>query len=513
MVYTINPSIHGMLLSEAIRKSRIDIELPCSKGTCGKCKVKIIEGKVSDISKDENSFLTHKEIKNGYRLACYTRIYSPIVIEIINKKSKILDNGSYNEISQNSLIKDDEYAIAVDIGTTTIVINLLKGNRSEIVNSISDVNEQRRFGADIISRIDYSISNSHETVHDVVISQLNRMINSLCKESHMKNSDIKYAVITGNTAMLYFFNNLNPKSIAFYPFILESHFGSFMENNMSLNKAKNGKIYIPPCISAHAGADLVCAILASSMIKSEKASLLVDMGTNGEIALYNRGIIKCSSTAAGPAFEGVGTECGSMAVEGAICNVDYDKKTSTIRFKTINDDLPVSICGSGIIDAISVFLSLGIIDITGRFLKESHGFEKNICMIKGQLSFRFDDSSVYITQKDIRQIQLAKGAIAGGIDTLVFEAGLDVSDIDDFYICGGFGTYLNVKSASDIGLIPRGISDKVNVLGNAALRGASLIVLNNKNIGECERIASLCKYTELADSPIFNEKYLKGMSF
>lgn len=513
MSFTINPKNPGMLLSEAIQQSGIPFGLPCSRGTCGKCKVRIIDGKVTEISDAEKKLLTIDEIEKGYRLACYTRIYSSVVIDTINKKSNILSTGRYKSPTFNPIIKRNEYAVAIDIGTTTIVINLFHGDSSQIVNSVSAINEQRSFGADIISRIDYSISHSHGMVHNVIISQINKLINILCKESCVENGDIKYAIVTGNTAMLYFFSNLNPKAIAFYPFSVQSLFGCFMGNNFGLNMASDGKIYIPPCISAHIGADLVCAILASPMLDNGTTSLLVDMGTNGEIALYNEGIVKCCSTAAGPAFEGVGLSCGSTAVEGAICSVKYDMKTSTIKVKTINDGLPVSICGSGIIDAISVFLSLGIIDITGRFLKEGHGFEKNLQIIDDQLSFKFDDGSVYITQKDIRQIQLAKGAIAGGIETVILEAGLDVNDIDDFYICGGFGTFLNIKSASNIGLIPCGINDKVVVLGNAALQGASLIILDNKNIKECEKIAKMCKYTELADSPIFKEKYLKGMSF
>ena len=507
----INPSSQGMLLSEAI--SSIDFELPCSKGTCGKCKVRVIDGKVSEISRDEKKFLSLDEIEKGYRLACFTRIYSPVVIETINKKINVLDEGRYKKFSFKPLIKEDKYAVAIDIGTTTIVINLLKGDSSHAVNSVSGVNEQRRFGMDIISRIDYSISYSHDIIHEVVITQLNKMINSLCKESKVDNSDIKYAVVTGNTAMLYFFSNQNPKGIAFYPFSVNSLFGCFMGNNFGLNMAADGKIYIPPCISAHAGADLTCAILASSMLENDKTSLLVDMGTNGEIALYSKGIIRCCSTAAGPAFEGVGLNCGSTAVEGAICSVKYDKRSKTIKFKTINNNPPASICGSGIIDAISVFLSSGIIDTTGRLIKEGHDFVKNICEINGQPSFKFDNSPVYITQKDIRQIQLAKGAIAGGIDTMIFEAGLNAGDIDNFYICGGFGTFLNIKSASNMGLIPCGIEEKVITLGNAALQGSSLIVLSSKSIQECEEIVRICKYTELADSPVFKDKYLKGMSF
>ncbi len=513
MIHHINNLNRGALLSEVLQSTDINFELPCSKGTCGKCKVKIIEGKLSEICDEERKFLTVYEIENGYRLACFAKVYSDIIVETEHKKSSVLTDGNYMGFTLNPLINKDEYAVAIDIGTTTIAINLLKGDSADIIVTAGAVNNQIKFGADIISRIDYSISKSHNEIHNTVITQINKMINEICNKTGVSNKIIKYAVVTGNTTMLYFFSNLNPRNIAFYPFTVDSLFGSFMGNDIGINIASDGKIYIPPCISAYVGADLVCAILSSSMVKEEGTSLLVDMGTNGEIALYDDGIIKCCSTAAGPAFEGVGLEWGTSATEGAISNVYYDKKSQHIKYKTIDNTPPIGICGSGIIDAVSVFLSLGIMDVTGRILKEGHSFKDNIRTINDQSAFVFDNSDTYITQKDIRQIQLAKGAVAGGIGTLLAEAGLNAFDIDRFYICGGFGTYLDIKSAANIGLIPCGINEKVTVSGNAALSGASLIVLDNGKIKECDGIVKLCQYTELSDSPVFKEKYLKAMSF
>lgn len=503
----------GALLSEVMQNEDINFELPCFKGTCGKCKVRIIEGKLSEICEDERKFLTDYEIENGYRLACFTRVYSDIIMETEHKKSSVLTSGNSIGFSLNPLINKDEYAVAIDIGTTTIAINLLKGDSFDIIDTIGSVNNQIKFGADVISRIDYSISKSHSEIHNTAITQINKMINELCNKTGVGNKNIKYAVVTGNTTMLYFFSNLNPRNIAFYPFTVDTLFGNFMGNDIGLNIASGGEIYIPPCISAYAGADLVCAILSSSMIKEEKTSLLVDMGTNGEITLYDNGVIKCCSTAAGPAFEGVGLEWGTSATEGAISNVYYDKGAQRIEYKTIDNMPPIGICGSGIIDAVSVFLSLGIMDVTGKILKEGHGFKDNIRIVKEQAAFVFDNSDIYITQKDIRQIQLAKGAVAGGIGTLLTEAGLNTYDIDRFYVCGGFGTYLDTKSAVSIGLIPCGIDEKITVLGNAALSGASLIVLDKGRIKECNEIVKQCQYTELSDSPVFKEKYLKEMSF
>ncbi|MCK9217537.1 MAG: ASKHA domain-containing protein, partial [Firmicutes bacterium] len=283
--------------------------------------------------------------------------------------------------------------------------------------------------------------------------------------------------------------------------------------NLGLTIATDSKIYLSPCISAYIGADLVCAVLVSDMLNKEECSLLVDIGTNGEMALYHNGGIKCCSTAAGPVFEGVGIELGSSAIEGAISSVYFNKRNNSIDYKTINDKKPIGICGTGIIDTVSVFLSQGIIDNTGKILKKGHNFSQHIIEVNSQLAFKFDKSDIYITQKDIRQIQLAKGAIAGGINALLIESGVSAQDIDRFYICGGFGSYINLDSAENIGLIPKGMKSKTEILGNAALYGASSIILDNNNIKECAKIVEKSDYIELSAGTVFADEYISSMSF
>lgn len=513
MIYYLQCPNQGILLSKVLQNADINFEMPCSgNGTCGKCKVKV-KGDLSEINENEKKFLTDYEIKNGYRLACFTKIYSDVFIEFDNKTNKILTESAFKDYSLNPIIKSDEYAISIDIGTTTVVINLFKGDSIDSINTVSEINNQKKFGADVISRINYSINNSVESVHNVIINQLNLMIGRLCSNTSINNKDIKHAVVTGNTTMLHFFSCLNPKNIAFAPFTPESLFGCFIENNIGLDIASDGSIYIPPCVSAYVGADLVCSILSSKMTEKKESSFIVDIGTNGEMALFYNGFLKCCSTAAGPAFEGAGIDCGSPAVEGAISNVYFDETSFSIKYETINNKLPSGICGSGIIDAVSVFLKNGIIDATGKMLKEGHNFTNNICVINNKLSFKFDDCDIFISQKDIRQIQLAKGAIAGGINTLLSESGINVRDIDRFYICGGFGTYLNLNSAENIGLIPFGITNRTIILGNAAISGASAIVLDNNNADKCKDVVDKCYCIELSASSLFMEEYVKSMSF
>ncbi len=314
--------------------------------------------------------------------------------------------------------------------------------------------------------------------------------------------------------MLHFFANLNPKNIAFYPFTTESLFGTYIENTIGLNITEDCKIFIPPCVSAYVGADLLCCILSCNMINTDEISFIVDIGTNGEMALFKNDTLYCCSTAAGPAFEGANLTFGTPAVEGAIYKVYYDEKSASIEYKTINDSSAIGICGSGIVDVLAVFLKLNIMDNTGRLLKSGHNFTKNIIINENnETCFQFDNSNIYISQKDIRQIQLAKGAIAAGIETLLSENNIETNKINSFYICGGFGTYLDLNSAAKIGLIPQAIIDKVKIVGNGAIAGASRILLDKSSINELDLIKSKCNYTELSANELFMNKYIEMMNF
>ncbi len=514
MKYYLTCEKPGMMLSEMLQRSDISFELPCSgNGICGKCKVRITQGSLSPIGEAEKKLLKEAEVKEGYRLACFTEVFSDVIVDREEKTADILAEGLYGDYPLDRVFKKEEYGVAIDIGTTTIVINLFKGDSSYLIGRAAELNNQRKFGADIISRIEYSMTKGLSHLHFTIVNQINKMIDDLCKRMSIKDKEIKYGVITGNTVMLHFFNNFEPDGMAFYPFTPKSLFGDYINTDIGLNISPEAKIYIPPCVSSYVGADTVCAILSSKMTDKKESSLIIDMGTNGEIGLFIEDEVICCATAAGPAFEGVGIDYGSPAVEGAISTVYFDESSYTIKYKTIGDKDPVSICGSGIIDAAAVLLRRGIIDKTGRIQKEGHSFSKNIVEREESLFFKFHDCDITISQKDIRQIQLAKGAIAGGINTLLSEKGIEARDIDRLYICGGFGHHLNLDSAEYIGLIPPGSKDKAMVIGNGALSGASEIVLNKLSIEKCRGIADKCRDVELSTNPYFMEEFIKQMSF
>ncbi len=514
MIYNIKNKTEKILISRLLQQNNINFPLPCGGNhTCGKCKIKV-KGKLSSISDLERKLLTKEEVETGIRLACMTTAYSDIEVDIDDLKSfKILDSGIADNFIADSFLSNSEYGLAIDIGTTTVVACLLKESRNEFLSVKSELNMQSIYGADVISRITYSINHSNLEVTQTIVSQINKMIETLTKENRIGTKDIKYVSITGNTAMMHFFTGMDPKGIAYYPFTPESLFGGYIDNDFGLNLPNKCKIYIPYCISAYIGADLMCCVLSSNVIDHMETSIIVDIGTNGEMALYRDGTISCCSTAAGPAFEGANIKFGMTASDGAIFKVYYERRYDSIQFETINNVPAEGICGSGLVDALAIFLDLNIIDYTGRILADGHRFAKNIIYNNDEICFKFDDTDVYITQNDVRQMQLAKGAIAAGIETLLFENNVKENDVKSFFICGGFGTYLDLNSSVKIGLLPKCVIDRAVLLGNGALAGASRIILDKSSIEKINFIKNMCSHIELSSNEAFMNKYINHMNF
>jgi uncharacterized 2Fe-2S/4Fe-4S cluster protein (DUF4445 family) len=266
-------------------------------------------------------------------------------------------------------------------------------------------------------------------------------------------------------------------------------------DELELPLSPSAQIYLPNCISAFVGADLVTAILASGMNNPEKTSLLIDFGTNGEVALMHKGTLYCASTAAGPAFEGYSLSGGSYAGSGAIDRVRLEKN-GKIRIATIDNAPATGICGSGIIEALSVMLQLGVIDENG-YLEEDFELANGI----------------KITKRDVHKIQLAKGAIRAGAETLFAEAGIEASQIRAFFICGDFGAKINMEHAAGIGLIPRESLAVVYNIGNAAHMGATMLLQNQAHLATVEDIAARARVVPLAESMLFAEKFAEFMLF
>ncbi|MBR2500309.1 MAG: DUF4445 domain-containing protein, partial [Clostridia bacterium] len=373
-------------------------------------------------------------------------------------------------------IDDIEVCVAaVDIGTTVVEAYFFSLPDYKLIKKAKTKNLQKQFGADVISRVTFAKDED-------AINKLKQAAEDSIKELAGSLYDkVTNWVITGNTTMLYLFEGINPESIAQYPFKTETLFGYSREN-----------IYLPPCISAYIGADVVAAILSSNMLNEEYPSMLVDIGTNGEIALFDGEKLHCASTSAGPALEGASISMGMTALKGAICKVDKDG-----NFETIEKEKPTGICASGLIDAVAYMLDTGV-------LKEDGYLDK---------PFEIPESSVFITPKDIREVQLAKSAICAGIETLLSVNKIDVSKLKTLYIAGALGNNADIENCKRIGLIPKIDSKKIKLLGNAALCGA-VMILKNENLKEkTEEIVSKAQICELSLSDEFTSNYINNMSF
>ncbi len=479
------------------------VPMPCGGNhTCGKCKV-YAKGNISPLSETERKYLSNQEIQNGIRLACVAQALGDCTIEILNNENNsgtVMLDGKKHEMNFYGL------ALSADIGTTTVAVYLYKDGKQ--IKSIGEHNKQSKFGADVITRIGV---NKPQILQQTIVSQLTEMFEKvLCDVADV--SEVERIVITGNTTMLHFLRGYDPASLAVSPFKTVSLFDEEIEADKIFPIFSNATLYLPPCISAYIGADVVCSIEVSEMIKKDETSILADIGTNGEMALYHKGTLVTCSTAAGPALEGACISQGMSAGIGAIDNVYLDKDTNSIGYHVIGDVKPTGICGSGLIRLTALLLELNLVDETGAIDEECEEYSSLIGEDDDGLFIYIGDSGITLTQRDIRQIQLAKASICAGIFTMLDYFKISETDVDVFYICGGFGSYIDPKSAGKMGLIPMSFVDKVVVLGNGAGAGASRMI-DKEHCALGREIAKTAKIIELSESPFFMEQYIEQMSF
>jgi len=418
------------------------------------------------------------------------------------------------------------YGIAVDIGTTTIAAYLYDLTNGKKLGVHSVLNPQRKFGADVLSRIEFTMSSpeSMNEMNKTIIDCINEIVSHFSSEQNIKASDIYLTLFVGNTTMTHFLMNVSAKNIAVSPFIpATTQLHNFKAKDLGININPNGYTVVFPAVSGYIGADTVAAVLSSGMYDSDEISLLIDIGTNGEIVLGNNKWMYSCSTAAGPAFEGANIRNGVGGIKGAIDKVFFD---NGVAYTTIGKEKPLGICGSGIVDAIAGMLSAGIIDETGRIPGEDEiedipeTYRERIVRIDGINSLLLvpaDESAVgtdiAITQKDIRELQNAKAAIAAGVKTLVKRAGIKLEDIDRVYLAGGFGNFINIDNALKIGLIPKELKGKIESIGNAAGAGAVEGLLSADMLKDAEIIKNRIKYIELSAAPDFVDEYVENMLF
>lgn len=402
--------------------------------------------------------------------------------------------------------EDRPYALAIDIGTTTVVAALVDLEEKRVIDHVSCYNSQISYGDDVITRIIFAEENplGLNKLRKAVVDDINALINALS----VRHGDAKilYAVISGNTTMCHLFWGLNPSYIRQEPY-------TPVINNYPLWKASEGKlalkenvpVYTVPSVAGYVGGDIVSGVLASGIYEEDEVSLFIDIGTNGEVVVGNKDWLVTASTSAGPCFEGSGISCGMRATEGAIEAFSFEGDDFKIRI--IGNKEAIGICGSGMIDIVAELFKKGIVNQKGRLIKEA---SENVSMVDEELRFTISNNC-YISQSDIDNIIRAKAAIYAGISTLLHEIGISEKAIGKVYIAGGFGEFINIKNAISIGMLPNCEEDNFIFLGNTSLTGAVLCLLSKKLKNKAEEIADKMTYIDLSRSKTFMDEYVSAL--
>ena len=470
----------GTILSDAIRLMEEKIETPCNcMGICKKCQIKV-SGDLSPREKIEESL--PKEV----RLACITMALGDVeILELTDSELEI----SEEKIDLNIDTEDKGRVLAIDVGTTGVSARLIDLNQKKIAGNYSGLNYQSEYGADVLSRITYCIQNDVSKLQDAILSQIKDIVKTV--------GAVDRIAIAGNTTMQHLIYGENPKSLAISPYepvFLEEK--SFFIDDIETTLLPNASSYV--------GADIVSGV-AAIKLEEKNNTLFIDIGTNGEMVLSVDGELHGTSTAAGPAFEGMNIECGMRAGNGAIEGFEIIEAENKFNIKTIGET-PTGICGSGLLDIMSEFVKHKIVLKSGKLNpRMKPEFKEKLRDKKFYIT-----ENIYLSQGDIRQIQLAKGAIAAGVKLLLSKVEKDISDMDEVIIAGSFGYHLNPRSILNIGLISN-FDGEISFAGNTSLNGC-IGYLVNKEMRDKIRTTKI-DVMELSKSAKFQDVFIKELQF
>ncbi len=534
----------GETILEMLQRADLRLDGECGGlGKCGKCKVQVLSA-TEPLSREEEELLDEAEIEQGIRLACRNRVAKNLVIQMEEKDSAGLDHqilaaGTRSPFQLDPLIdqrlaslekthqESGLYGLTFDLGTTTLVGKLISLADGKELNAISRLNSQSKYGADVISRIKYvkEQPSGLRDLHDLMIQDLNQITEQLLETVDLEVSDIFIAVAAGNTTMQHLFLSLNPTGIAHAPFAPVTTDGLILKAaDIGITLHPKALLYVMPARSGYIGGDLISMILTSGCAEQDdKICLGLDLGTNGEIFLGNRKRLMTCSAAAGPALEGARISNGMIAQKGAIEKVYI--QDGKLQYQVIGKVQPRGICGSGLVDLVAVLLDHGIID-HGGLLQPPQGESADALgdrVIQGEEGvYNFlvataeetiGQKPIYLSQKDVRELQLAKGAVAAGIQILMDEMALGIKDIDTVYLAGAFGNYIQPQSALRLGLIPKVVPDIIQTIGNAASTGASMVLLAKRYWKMANELASSIEHVELSTRTDFNEHFIENLNF
>ena len=409
------------------------------------------------------------------------------------------------------------YGLALDIGTSTLAAYLLDLGRGEELLAKALANPQAAFGADVLSRIGYVQEHGQKGLAELkgrLLEAIGQLVESLVGPVGLSPAEIVQAAVVGNPTMIHLFAGVDPCSIGQAPFTPVWKRGmTFQARELGLQMNPEGIVHVLPLVSGYVGADTVAAVLACGLHRAKGLALLLDLGTNGEIVLGGRERMVACSAAAGPAFEGGRIACGMPGVEGAIFRVELN---GGVRYQVLGGGEPQGLCGTGLVDAVAALLAIGLIDSHGRLLPgDGTPFAARIEGEGNARRFRITERKrpIYITQRDIRELQLAKGAIRTGVEVLLSRVGVTPEEIDRVYLAGAFGSQMRPDSVVRIGLLPRELLPRIVPVGNAAGIGAKLALLDSEALNEAHQIAQKIDYVELSHEKDFAEKFMSQMRF
>lgn len=567
----------GPTLLELLRSADVAVESPCGgKGFCGKCRV-LLKGESGPATAEERRFLTASELERGVRLACVCRPLGDVTASFEEKNDSgldILTDGAMPDVELQPQVTlkrlklpqprlhdgcslldhlrsaanvaavalpllrrvpeafaaenvtavfygdelidliseetDEIFGLAADIGTTTVVVSLVSLRDGRELGSASAVNPQKDWGLDVISRIDCAATTADglEGMRRAVTQCLSGLTDQLCRDHGIARQRIYEMVVGANATMVHLLLGVNPRSLGRAPF------SPVFRRGVTVSAAEAGiplgpgaRLYVVPGVSAYIGGDIVAGMLATELAADRGVRLFIDIGTNGEIVLSRGGHLSSCSCAAGPALEGMNISCGMRASEGAIEAVTLGE---TPGLKVIGGGAPRGLCGSAILDVLSEAVRLGMVGRTGRLkpgpLVEDRGGTR-------MLILRPSDPEITVTQSDLRQVQLARGAILSGFLSLLEVNGLTMRDLDQVIVAGQFGHHLSRESLTGSGLIPAELSDRIVYGGNTSRAGAMMCLLSRSCRREAERIAGLVEYVELSVLEDYDRLFARCLQF
>ena len=497
----------GQTLLDTLRQEGIDVPSPCGgAGTCGKCKVHVVfpEGTEEDV------------------LACQTVAAEGMSVTVPDSTENAAADMevSLGGADANNAGRSDAegLGLAFDVGTTTLVARLYDLHTGAVLANVGAANPQRSFGADVISRIS-AVGKGHlEELHASVNEALAGLTAQVLENAGASAQRITRVALAGNTVMEHLACGVDPSPIGVVPFTPPTLFGQLRKlSALESVSCAADEAYVLPCVAGYVGGDITADLLALDVCASERPVLMVDLGTNGEIALGSTKGLSCCATAAGPVFEGANIKCGMPAYPGAISQVRLEG--DDIEVETIDGEPARGICGTGLIDTIALLLELGIVDEAGVMLSGDElaqdvpdGLTKRLVDVDDVLAFEVAPG-IAVTQRDVRNVQLAKAAICAGIATLMDHCGLAAEDIAHLDVAGGFGQFLNLAHAARIGLIPAELLPVARSVGNTAIEGAGLALSNAQEREKLEALAQSADYVELSTDAGFNMRYVDHMEF